>query len=231
MGWCLLKMQGKKSSIMFRLFQSLSDQPGHWKMTGISIRNVQEKLDCYIVKDGKGNTELVYKGCEEKTEQTEEAIKAWAKEVEEDIPAAEVTCISMNDFVSYTWFVEKKFPFCQWRILKMTDEQGMATFKLFRSFSGGYNDWELNSGITKIDETPDSYIVQGVSGSEYEVAKKNESDSKTLVGFLSSVRKRFLRAGMNKATVEVVGIADYQESEKDETCSSRRHSRSPGQAG
>ena len=221
MSWCVLKMQGQKSSIMFRLFQSLSGEPGAWKMTGISIRNVQEKLHCYIVGDDRGNTELVYKGCEEKTEQTEEAIKAWITEVEKDIPDAEVTSISMDDCISYAWLEEKKFPFYQWRILKMTDEQGRATFKLFRSFSGGYNDWELNSGIVKIEEKPESYIVQGVSGSEYEVAKKNESDSKTLDGFLSSVRKRFLRAGMDKATVEVVGIADYRESEKDETCSSR----------
>ena len=209
MRWCVLKMHGKKSSIQFRLFQSLSGEPGAWKMTGISIRNVQEKLHCYIVKDGKGNTELVYKGCEEKIEQTEEAMRAWIKEVEKDIPDAEVTCISMNDFISYAWFVEKKFPFCQWRILKMTSEEGTATFKLFRAFSRGENDWELNSGIVKIEEKPESYIVHGVSGSEYEVAKKNESDSKTLVGFLSSVRRRFLNAGMDRAKVEVVSIAEF----------------------
>lgn len=118
--------------------------------------------------------------------------------------------------------------FCWWRILKMTDDEGTATFKLFRAFSRAENDWWLNSGIVKIEEKPESYIIHGVSGSEYEVGKDHERASQTLDAFLSSTRKRFLQAGMDKATVEVVSIADYRESEKNETCSSRGYPRSPG---
>ena len=115
--------------------------------------------------------------------------------------------------------------FCRWRILKITDEHGLSLFKLFQAFSLGMNDWWLNSGIVKVEETPESYVVYGVSGSEYEVAKTDEGDSPALEGFLVEAQRGFVQTGMDGAMIEISNIAEYRESKKHETYSSRRHPR------
>ena len=207
MSWCVLEMTCKGASI-FKLFQSFSVNPDNWKLS--DIHDVEEKAFNYIISNHHGNTDLVYKGCEGATEQTDEAIAEWKKDVEDVIPNATIVCTTLADFVDRFKTERKRIEFCFWRILKMTDEQGTATFKLFRAFSRGENDWLLNSGITKIDETPESYIVHGVSDSEYEVAKKDEGDSAALEVFVKQSRRGFLQVGMMNSTVEIASVDEYR---------------------
>jgi len=103
--------------------------------------------------------------------------------------------------------------FCRWRILKTMDEQGQSLFKLFQAFSLGCNDWWLNSGIVRIEETPESYIVDGVSGSQYEVVKTDEGDSPALEVFLAESQRGFLKVGMIGAKIEISSVADYLRNE------------------
>lgn len=46
--------------------------------------------------------------------------------------------------------------------------------KVFGSWSGGYlngDSWRVNSGVTKIEENENEYIVSGYSGSQYILSK------------------------------------------------------------
>ncbi len=104
--------------------------------------------------------------------------------------------------------------FCRWRFLKTTDEQGQSLFKLFQAFSQGMNDWWLNSGIVRMEETPESYVVHGVSGSVYEVLKTDEGDSPAIEVFLAQAQRGFLQTGMVGAKVEISSVAEYRESGK-----------------
>lgn len=48
-------------------------------------------------------------------------------------------------------------------------------YRVFGTWSGGYLDgdaWRLNSGITKIEEDGDYYLIHGYSGSIYKVHKE-----------------------------------------------------------
>ena len=100
---------------------------------------------------------------------------------------------------------------CNWRVLKMTDEQGTPTFKLFRAFwPWRREDWWLNSGITQFEETEESYIIDGVSGSQYEIAKNDEGDSPTLDIFIKEAREDLLKVEMMKSAVEISSIDEYR---------------------
>jgi len=61
-----------------------------------------------------------------------------------------------------------------WLIYHIKDD----LYKVVGGWSGGYLDgnyWRVNSGITEIEETDDSYIVSGSSGSVYILRKNLES--------------------------------------------------------
>lgn len=58
----------------------------------------------------------------------------------------------------------------KWCLVKVAPD----LVKVMATWSGGYLDgdsWKLNSGIERIEETEDSYLFHGASGSIYECRK------------------------------------------------------------
>lgn len=61
-----------------------------------------------------------------------------------------------------------------WEILKFSDND----YRVFGSWRGGYlygDSWRINSGVVKVVESEDAYLVYGDSGSVYECNKKDYS--------------------------------------------------------
>ena len=61
-----------------------------------------------------------------------------------------------------------------WTIIKITGED--PHYRVFASWAGGYTyggSWRMNSGITKCEETEDSFIFHGSTGSKYECRKES----------------------------------------------------------
>jgi len=59
-----------------------------------------------------------------------------------------------------------------WCIIKVTEDD----YRLLRTESGSYLNedwWHINSGIEKVEETDNTFIFKGHSGSVYEVDKLN----------------------------------------------------------
>ena len=212
MSWCILEIKTGKNSAMFKLFQSFSLNPGDWKLT--NIHNVEKYLRIYIIFDIDGNLVQVEKDCERATEQIEEAISTWEKDIEEVIPGAKIICTPLAEFIDR--FSEGKFieP-CRWAILKVTDDQGTVTFKLLQSFAPhGENYWELNSGITQIEEIDDSYIIQGVSGSEHVISKFNEGvPFRAIMEKVNEWRYHIEKRG-SKATIEFSSVDECRKESK-----------------
>lgn len=64
----------------------------------------------------------------------------------------------------------------KWIILKFTKSSGEITYKVFANWAGGYLDgdrWRLNSGIERIEEIDDHYLIYGYSGSCYKCRKNS----------------------------------------------------------
>ena len=67
-------------------------------------------------------------------------------------------------------------------------------FRILAGWSGGYLDgdsWKLNSGITKIEEDGDFYLVHGYSGSIYKLHKNSETVRMNMAGTLNSLLDKF----------------------------------------
>lgn len=65
-----------------------------------------------------------------------------------------------------------------WVIVEIQDDDGsVAGWKVLAGWSGGYldgNSWRMNSGIKDWYITPNTYIFEGYSGSEYICPKDRE---------------------------------------------------------
>ena len=60
-----------------------------------------------------------------------------------------------------------------WTVIKIEDDKS-TWYKLFASWNGGYlgeDSWRMNSGIEKIEETENDYLIHGFSGSCYKCNK------------------------------------------------------------
>jgi len=80
-----------------------------------------------------------------------------------------------------------------WVILKIVYESPDAYYKILAGWYGGFakgNEWKLNSGITKITEKDDSYIIEGYSGSQYICRKNSEKYGIMLHTVFESFKKQ-----------------------------------------
>jgi hypothetical protein len=62
----------------------------------------------------------------------------------------------------------------KWVILKITTVEPVI-YRVFGMWRGGYlsgDSWRVNSGIDRVEETDDSYLFYGRSGSVYDCAKR-----------------------------------------------------------
>lgn len=79
----------------------------------------------------------------------------------------------------------------KWVMLKFTHPNKII-YKILASWYGGYtqgNSWQLNSGITRIEEDGDVYLFHGASGSVYHCHKKTYGMHAYSMGILSNFQK------------------------------------------
>lgn len=65
----------------------------------------------------------------------------------------------------------------KWVLIKTKSKAKVMHYKLLGGWYGGYlqgDSWKLNSGITKVEEFPEYYLVSGQSGSMYKCIKMVE---------------------------------------------------------
>lgn len=97
----------------------------------------------------------------------------------------------------------------KWVILKITPENKSVWYRLLGGWYGGYlgsDSWQLNSGITKIEDTEHAYLVHGVSGSVYTCYKSSEGMS----GYMNQVFDGFVNSTKDSdIKIEVISIQDY----------------------
>jgi ketosteroid isomerase-like protein len=79
-----------------------------------------------------------------------------------------------------------------WVIVKITprEEGEDAIFKVLGGWSGGYlqgDSWRMNSGITKVEDGGDVWLVHGHSGSVYKLRKGGERVTMIMGGVLAQL--------------------------------------------
>lgn len=78
-----------------------------------------------------------------------------------------------------------------WVMLKLTYKD-KPIYKILAGWGGSYlygASWKLNSGVTRVEDTGDSYLFHGSSGSVYECRK----NSYGLSGYTASVLDSFYK--------------------------------------
>lgn len=92
----------------------------------------------------------------------------------------------------------------KWVILKISD----TLHKVFAMWSGGYLDgdsWKASSGIMKIENKDDHYLVHNASGSVYKCVKSAEGTTSYGAGVLSGIE----RQGASVVTIESI-LEEYK---------------------
>ena len=95
-----------------------------------------------------------------------------------------------------------------WVIVKIKGSDA-TYYKILAGWSGGYLDgdsWKLNSGITKVDDEGDYYIIHGVSSSIYTCYKQSEGLRISIAGVYNQMVEQ---RGEDK--VSIVDMVDIDE--------------------
>jgi len=81
-----------------------------------------------------------------------------------------------------------------WAILEQEQPDKRKEYFVFGSWSGSYlygDSWRANSGIKNVEETDDSYLFHGYSGSVYRCSKHSEGRiSAYNVGVMTDLAER-----------------------------------------
>ncbi len=88
----------------------------------------------------------------------------------------------------------------KWVVVKIVSEHG-TIYKVLGSWYGGYlcgNSWRMNSGITRVEKTENTFLFHGYSGSCYECGFNNYGMHMQSSGILDQLSK------MNNVTAEVL---------------------------
>jgi hypothetical protein len=88
----------------------------------------------------------------------------------------------------------------RWLVIRITRENE-TIFKVLAGWHGSYlggPSWRVNSGITKVTESPDFYFFEGASGSMYQCHKKAFGANNIMEGILKKI------SGNEEFTVEVI---------------------------
>lgn len=99
-----------------------------------------------------------------------------------------------------------------WVIVKLEGEkvpEGIL-YKVLAGWYGGYvgaDSWKLNSGITKIVDKGDYYVIEGYSGSRYLCFK----DSERMSSYTASIFKDLATQLEGKATMEIISVESVLE--------------------
>lgn len=79
-----------------------------------------------------------------------------------------------------------------WVIIKVKGDD--QHYRVLAGWSGGYttgNSWRMNSGIKHVDETANSFIIYGVSGSSYDCSKESYGLRMNTAFVWTSLQKKY----------------------------------------
>jgi hypothetical protein len=97
----------------------------------------------------------------------------------------------------------------KWVILKTTNKDEIL-YRVLADWSGGYLDsdmWRLSSGITKISEDGDYYLIENHSGSVYKCHKNTETLGKT-AGLMYN---EWLKENKDDINLELISMENMDE--------------------
>jgi hypothetical protein len=97
----------------------------------------------------------------------------------------------------------------KWTILKITSDKDI--YKILAGWSGGYLDsdrWRLSSGLEKIEDEGDYYLMHNYSGSIYKCHKKAEGFTGLSSYQFERIKRRVDEAGYS---LEVVTPEQYKQ--------------------
>lgn len=97
----------------------------------------------------------------------------------------------------------------RWLIVNITTNEGESIFKVFGTWLGGYPNgdwWRMSSGITKIEDAGDRYIILNASGSEYIVFKGCEGTSNWSSSVLQGLKDKCVEYKGNLEVVDIESI-------------------------
>ena len=79
----------------------------------------------------------------------------------------------------------------KWAILQITEGRAVVFYKLLAGWPGGFDeDWRINSGIAKCEETEDGdFLFHGESGSVYSCKKEDYGFTDTSLAVFQKLKK------------------------------------------
>ena len=104
----------------------------------------------------------------------------------------------------------------KWVILKFKREDG-TFFKVLGSWYGGYlngDSWRLSSGLERIEEDGDTYLMHNFSGSVYKVHKKTNGMSMLAASIFETAKTE---GAENNVEVSIVTVEEFNAENKLET--------------
>ena len=93
----------------------------------------------------------------------------------------------------------------KWQIVKFTSEKGGDVYKVLGGWSGGYLDpdaWRLSSGLEKITEEGDYYLMHNYSGSIYKCHKEMDG----FTGISGAIYSGWQEATKDDKDVEITTV-------------------------
>ena len=100
----------------------------------------------------------------------------------------------------------------KWVIVKFTNE-GKDVYKVLGGWSGGYLDsdnWRLSSGLERIEEDGDYYLMYNYSGSIYKCHKNSEGFNAISSDMYDSWQEQII--DMEDVTIDIVTVEKFNES-------------------
>lgn len=94
----------------------------------------------------------------------------------------------------------------RWKILKI-EQDGDILYKVFASW---WDSWRLNSGCVKVEDSEDSFIVHGYSGSVYVLRKDGEGTASAYTeSILNNIIQQTVVVGISVEIVTIQELIDH----------------------
>lgn len=103
----------------------------------------------------------------------------------------------------------------KWMIVRFTSPKNGDVFKVLGGWSGGYLDsdnWRLSSGLEKITEEGDYYLMHNYSGSIYKCHKKAEGFTGLSGGIYSGFQKDVKK--LEGVEINTITVEEFNKLEK-----------------
>lgn len=86
-----------------------------------------------------------------------------------------------------------------WVVIKISTKDGPSYYKIVCNFS--YEDWRINSGISRIIPTETEYEIHGYSGSIYYCNKAQEHATELTSRIIDSIKKQLQETDSGEVTI------------------------------